>query len=152
MQACLRMSPNYSTCDCALQAAAVQLSAFVHVKACKDAYRPRGTIIIYVSLLHDVLDECLLLQSGHGCCHCTMLLLHSATMANKAGQGLNNALLCWIKLISHAWRYRPTGGDNSHGGKCMGGAQCSQPHLHRPAHPYAGIPEPSQGLQPDSLP
>ncbi len=34
----------------------------------------------------------------------------------------------------------------------MGGAQCSQPHFHCAAHPYAGLQEPCQGMQPDSLP
>ncbi len=90
---------NYSTCNCALQAAAVQLSAFMHDKACNDAYRPRGTITLYVLMLYDELDECLLLQSGHGGCYCTLLLLHTAIMANKARQGLNNAVLCLIKLM-----------------------------------------------------
>ena len=83
----------------------------LHVKACNDAYRPRETIIRCVLMLHDMRDDCLPLQSGHGRCHCTLLLLHSAPMANKAGQGLNNALLCLIKLIKpcvalQAYRWR----------------------------------------------
>ena len=57
-------------------------------------------------------------------------------------------LCCSCECIGCAGR--SGSGDCGNGGRLMGGAQCRQPHLHRPAYPHAGLQEPGQGLSPPS--